>query len=183
VRDWDFWMWLAYGGFAIAATIIAADQSIKSADALKQAFSWLITKPIWAFSPLLLIIAAAALLLLHDFGFVGSKNSKDRSASFIKWDDPYKPLRIVGKTFRNQEVELDGAAYSECKFCNVTFKYNGTTPIQFDHNSINGQIWFKSDNPSVNGTFVLLKGFKVLGDGVTVIVPPGANIDGAIVEP
>jgi hypothetical protein len=28
MREWDFWMWLAYGLLAIAATFLAVDQGI-----------------------------------------------------------------------------------------------------------------------------------------------------------
>ena len=57
---------------------------------------------------------------------------------FPKWQHPYQPTVIVGKTFHNQEVLLDGYAYESCTFVNVTFVYNGTTPLQFAGNHVEG---------------------------------------------
>jgi len=185
MKDWGFWMWLAYGMLAIAATITAADQGIKSTEGLKLSLSWLISNNIWAFSPILLIILATTLLLLHDFGYiVAATGVSEKKTEFVKWSDNYAPVSIVGKTFRNIEVELDGKYYSECKFYNVTFKYNGTAPIQFSHNSISGPILFKTDNQSILGTFAMLKGLKALGDNFAVYGPPGIEkqIDGSMVD-
>ena len=36
---------------------------------------------------------------------------------------------IIGKTFQNERVELDGVSYIKCKFINVKFVYKGEAPF------------------------------------------------------
>jgi hypothetical protein len=87
-----------------------------------------------------------------------SQKIEDSSTSFAKWPDPYFPFQIVNQTFENREVVLDGYSYTGCRFINVTFVYNGTTPPQFNNNKFFGTVQFRSDNPAINGGVVILKG-------------------------
>jgi archaellum component FlaF (FlaF/FlaG flagellin family) len=100
----------------------------------------------------------------------------------MKWPDPYKPISVVGKTFRNEKVLLDGYAYSSCEFYNVTFVYNGTTTLQFSNNKVFGGLILASDNPAVLGTLAMTLGFNVLKDNVEIFnLPPtikrGKNVN------
>lgn len=90
---------------------------------------------------------------------------------FVNWPDKYQPLAVVGKSFKNEQVPLDGYAYSNCHFSNVTFLYNGTTPLQFTHNEMSGLSVLKTDNPAVAGTIYWVAGFVGLPDTVKLDIP------------
>jgi hypothetical protein len=62
--------------------------------------------------------------------------------------------RVVGKTFRNEVVPLDDTEYTDCKFFNVKFLYNGTAPSRLLYNDIEG-FEVISSNPSISGTLEL----------------------------
>lgn len=62
--------------------------------------------------------------------------------------------RVVGKTFRNEVVPLDDTEYTDCKFFNVQFLYNGTAPSRLLYNDIEG-FEVVSNNPSISGTLEL----------------------------
>jgi hypothetical protein len=62
--------------------------------------------------------------------------------------------RVVGKTFRNVVVPLDDTEYTDCKFFNVQFLYNGTAPSRLLYNDIEG-FEVVSNNPSISGTLEL----------------------------
>lgn len=67
----------------------------------------------------------------------------------------YKGEVISDRTFINETVVLDGYHYTNCRFVNVTFQYNGTTPIQFTHNVIqSGPLMFESKDPSIENAMV-----------------------------
>jgi len=101
-----------------------------------------------------------------------SATKPQEQAKFIKWPEPYNPISVVGKTFRNEKVVLDGYSYSNCKFYNVTFVYNGTTSIQLSNNEIHGA-WLASDNPAVIGSFILMLSFKSIIDQFKLELPTG----------
>jgi hypothetical protein len=99
-------------------------------------------------------------------------------SQFAKWPDHYMPTLITGKTYRNEEVILDGYAYSNCEFYNVTFVYNGTTPIHFSNNKVFGPKIFKSDNDSVLGAWTMVAGFGALKSEVQLLdVPAETTIE------
>lgn len=85
-----------------------------------------------------------------------------KSSGLSGWADPYKPELIVGKTYRNSEVVLDGRSYSNDTFYNVTFVYDGTTPINFSNNTVHGFPLIRTNTPAVWGTVTLMKGFGFL---------------------
>jgi hypothetical protein len=62
--------------------------------------------------------------------------------------------RVVGKTFRDEIVPLDDTEYTDCKFFNVQFLYNGTAPSRLLYNDIEG-FEVISNNPSISGTLEL----------------------------
>ncbi len=82
----------------------------------------------------------------------------DRHKSpFPIWPHPYAPILVIGKTFRNEEVPLDGYRYSNCVFINVKFVYNGTTAIGVTDSKFDGPFVLRSENAAVSGTVVLMK--------------------------
>jgi hypothetical protein len=129
----------------------------------------------------LLVVGIGAVLILDYgarvgwFGESASRISVGDAASspkFPMWPYPYQPISVVGKTFRNERVLLDGHSYSNCEFHNVTFVYNGTTAVQFSNNKVFGE-HYATDNQAVIGTITWLKGFNLLRENFNVEVPPG----------
>jgi hypothetical protein len=94
------------------------------------------------------------------------------------WPKPYKPTSIVGRKFKNEQVILDGHSYSGCDFENVTFVYNGTTPVQFSNNNVHGDMQLKTESYPVSGAILMMRGFKLLKENVPINVPPGNKVDG-----
>jgi hypothetical protein len=135
----------------------------------------IISSPFWAFAPLALVLLATLILVSREFGWIGTTD-KVGSAHYMQWPNPYSPVSIIGKTFRNEKVLLDGYSYSHCEFYNVTFIYNGTTPIQFSNNKVLGTQNYMSDNPAVSGTVGWLQGFSLLRPGINMELPPGSVV-------
>ena len=108
-------------------------------------------------------------------GWIGG--AKLSAPQLAKWPEPYAPISVVGKTFKNEKVTLDGISYSGCTFENVTFVYNGTTPIQFTNNSVRGSIQMRTDNLAVGGALAWLAGFVGLPPNVTLDFGPGNRLE------
>ena len=184
MSSWGFWEWVAYAMLLVAALILAADQGLKLAPDLMSKMTSIVSSPIWAFAPLGLILVATGILVGREFGWLGaSKAPTSMETSFQKWPDPYTPITVFGKKFRNESVKLDGYSYMDCDFFNVTFVYNGTTAIQFVHNNVYGVPAFHSDNPAVSGTMAMAKAFQLMKDNVRVELPPGNTIGDPLKEP
>lgn len=81
---------------------------------------------------------------------------------FPKWPDPYMPRVVTGETFINETIPLDGVQYDHCKFENPKFIYNGTTPLRFSNNKVDGKTILTSDNPAIDGAWLLMVGFGVV---------------------
>ena len=101
----------------------------------------------------------------------------------LQWPDPYQPISVVNKAFRNEEVLLDGYSYDHCTFENVTFVYNGTTAPQMMFPTIRGSFNLRSDNVAVEGTLAMLKGFGMLQPDVNMKFSNPNNIVRAPGEP
>jgi hypothetical protein len=172
--EWDFSQWVSYIVLGIAAIITAMDQSIKLAPDLSKRLLWLTNATLWAFSPIAFIIIATIILGLRDLGVINT-SKRETAASFIKFPDPYHPISVVGKTFRNERVILDDYSYYNCPFDSVTFVYNGTTVVSLSDSKISGNVRFDSDNASVSVAWVFLEAFKdVMKDApLKIDLPPG----------
>ena len=103
------------------------------------------------------------------FGLFGEQVSAGFSPS-------YRGILVSRKVFRNEEVLLDGHDYENCDFYNVTFVYNGTTPIQAGNSSIFGSMQFKTKNPIVNATLIMTIGFNLIKPDVKFTLVPGTNV-------
>ncbi|MDQ3026498.1 MAG: hypothetical protein M3R58_08345 [Pseudomonadota bacterium] len=57
---------------------------------------------------------------------------------------------------------LDGYEYQGCEFVNVTFEYNGTTPIRLNNNKIGEPFRLSSENPMVLSTIAWLYGMGMV---------------------
>jgi GT2 family glycosyltransferase len=70
----------------------------------------------------------------------------------------YRPKVVQGVRFANQKVVLDGYEYTGCEFVNVTFEFNGTTPIRMLNNRIGQPFRIATANPTVFATIAWLQG-------------------------
>ncbi len=52
---------------------------------------------------------------------------------------------VKNKSFKNQEVVLDGCHYDNCNFESCTFVYSATSPIGLTNNSVATDCVFKFD--------------------------------------
>lgn len=94
-------------------------------------------------------------LWLLGFGFAAGKA--------IPAGAPNAPLRqIIGQTYVNTRVPLDGNAYIACNFDNVTFEWNGTAPfdVRASHKSCCNR--FETQNPQFVVLIDLIKAFGFL---------------------
>jgi hypothetical protein len=169
MKDWDIFAWIAYGAIAVSAVLLAVDQGIRNSPELLAKATWVIKGRFWGFFPAVSILLATVILIANQFGVVSLRRSDNRDA-FIKWPTPYAPEFVINRTFHNQEVALDGFSYTGCKFYNVTFVYNGTTPVQFSNNEVYGS-WIKTDNPAISGAVLLLKGLGYIPKEVPIDLP------------
>jgi hypothetical protein len=118
------------------------------------------------------IVTGAAALFWMDY-FWRRYRKLPEQFPYVEDESKYSPLEIVaGKEFRNEQIVLDSKRYMNCKFINVSFVYNGTTPVQFDHNVIVGGPWLKSDNRAVTNAWALLKGMGFILDEAVLNVLP-----------
>jgi hypothetical protein len=79
---------------------------------------------------------------------------KETHRDLLKWTmQQGQEEEIYQKTFRNEEVVLDGKRFDHCTFDNVTFVYHATKPVDYiEANFVpNGKIFLRSDNDSVKG--------------------------------
>jgi hypothetical protein len=91
-----------------------------------------------------------------------------------KMNDPDKPLiAVTKKLFHNERVPLDGYRYSDCKFENVTFVYNGG-PAEFSHNHVVGYS-IASDSLEINAVMKMMFEMGVINGP--------ALMDGAVINP
>lgn len=122
-------------------------------------------------------VGVMVLLMFLTWGAVAFDYYDRRTDFFPKWPDPYSPISVIGRTFKNTEVPLDGHSYAHCTFEDVTFSYNGTTAVQISTSEING-FSIKSDNAGVLGTVFWLKGMGMLKSDVKLVPPsPGVVVE------
>jgi len=73
----------------------------------------------------------------------------------------YVPKVVRGVRFANQRVLLDGYEYNGCVFENVTFEFNGTTPIRMVNNRIEN-FRLSSASPTVLASIAWLHGLGLV---------------------
>jgi hypothetical protein len=120
----------------------------------------------------LLVLFSTWLLIAVRMGWLGRSDQK-----FAFRDGPPDTV-ISKKIFTNERVVLDGKAFRDCTFENVTYVFNGTRPFALSKNHFNGRIQVASDNPSIQGTFIWLRGLGLLRSEIDF-----RNESGSIVEP
>ena len=165
---WVFWEWVAYATLFIAATILAIDQGLKMAPDVRERMPRLLTGRLLPFVPIALVILGPAILVAHELGILGGRSHE--SIAITEWPAEYKPNVITNRTFRNERVILDGNEYIACEFYNVTLVYNGTTPVRFTQNKLNG-VLLSSDKKSIMTAFMVIYGMGFLRPELSVSVP------------
>ncbi len=126
-------------------------------------------------------------LVAASFGMSGYRLYRElRSPSpsadhVVHFDHGDEVIEVAHRTFVNEVVELDNHRYSDCVFENVTFKYDGTGLVQFDHNLIRGSVQVKTDSDSVTATVALLGGLGLLKSDMALF--EGANRVPMMVQP
>ena len=106
------------------------------------------------------LICALALvvgLIAGRMGLAGHSNAL--SLANFRPDFPFTEIR--GKTFKNETVQLDGNAFIDCTFDNVTLKFDGQAPFRFtnDHFEERSKLQITSNNPIIKSTIQLISGF------------------------
>ena len=74
----------------------------------------------------------AFIALSFSCGFYSIYFSRDND----QWSD--KKEAVIGKTFINEKVTLDGKSFTDCTFENTTLEYIGTGPVDLVHLTFRG---------------------------------------------
>jgi hypothetical protein len=159
-------------GAVYCSNIIATDQGIKLEPNLATLFGGVLKSPFWAFTPLILILIATVILVAVEFKWIGAAS---RSNIFTFVNEPPRNV-VAGKNFINERVLLDGTAYRDCTFTNVTFVYNGTGPVEISGAHFKG-VFISTDNPAVHGTIAALLGIGFIDKRIQINAPPGFRVD------
>lgn len=147
------------GGSIVITSLIGIAQKFRSGK-----LDWVILGFLFVFSFFCFFVSSSSSVSPT----IASGQSKTAPPPFPVWPNPYRPISVVKKEFRNTEVILDGYSYEGCTFENVTFVYNGTTPPQLRYSTIVRSVTLRSDNLAVTGAVSILKGLGML---------PALNID------
>jgi hypothetical protein len=77
------------------------------------------------------VVAAIYIAMLTEGAFrvSGMSGTFDENASLTP---------VVGRSYRNERVSLDGFSYAECTFTNVTLVFEGRAPFHLAANEFNG---------------------------------------------
>ena len=89
-----------------------------------------------------------------------------------KWNNTVKSP-IIGRTYRNERVELDGFSYSNCKFIHVTFVFRGEKPFDLAHNSIEGPYNIDAPSERLQMFLILLRALNYLNPEAEIYGPDG----------
>lgn len=84
-----------------------------------------------------------------------------------EWGKKHPKIIVRNRTFSNETVPLDGYAYLNCKFSNVTFLFNGDAPFDFSDNDVLNYT-IRTDNPGISGMVLFLEKSGNLRPGIRV---------------
>jgi hypothetical protein len=132
--QWGVWDWIGFGSLWTGAIVMAFEGALAWAPRFREVVPRFFKSSFWAFVPLALLIISTAVLGARAVGWIGGPSKPAATPETISWSSEYKPAEVSNRHFRSEVVILDGFHYSNCTFDDVTFKYNGTTPIEFEHN-------------------------------------------------
>jgi hypothetical protein len=124
-----------------------------------------ITRMSWAIPGVVLC------LLLSGWGFYRSLHMVPR------FDEKAEQEPIEGKTFVNEAIVIDGKAFNECKFYNVSFVIKGEKPFSVTNCHFFGRPVIKTGNPALSAILALEMGMGLLPkdmkiEGLRNVEPP-----------
>jgi hypothetical protein len=95
---------------------------------------------------------------------LAEESSNTQSLTNFREDYPLKEIR--GKALQNGTVQIDGNAFIDCTFDNVTFRFDGKAPFRFttDRFPPHSKFSITSNNLVVVATMELINGFTKLGN-------------------
>lgn len=85
-RRWKFWEWIAYGGIAVAAIMLAVTTGFREASPPVMLPHFLDTS-VWGFTPLALLIVSAVVILARALGWIGKASPEPNAPA-----EPVPPL-------------------------------------------------------------------------------------------
>jgi hypothetical protein len=115
---------------------------------------WAVVKdaPPWIVPILALWLLAGTLVLFRQVkGIVGLPETPRTTTP-----QPSAQVAIIGQTFHNQHVDIDGRAFTNCTFRNVTLVYKAIAPYSFLACAFEGSVGLRLP-PNALGAVALLK--------------------------
>jgi len=88
----------------------------------------------------------------------------------MEWKDMQK-ISVVGKTFVNEKILLDGHSYNNCTFINPRLVYNGTAPFDITNSTFKGQLLIESEKPQIEAMLYALKELNFMRPDLKVYGP------------
>lgn len=70
--------------------------------------------------------------------------------------------KVYGKTFQHETVNLDGHAFMDCVFQDVTFHWNADQPTYISRGKVSGNTKFDTSSQHVVGTVEVLRALNLL---------------------
>jgi hypothetical protein len=110
-----------------------------------------------SFLQVILAFIAGAIFCFMTIYFTHS-NSNEVSFKDAKFET------IMDRKFANETVPLDNREYIRCNFINVTFTYEGKSPIKFVNNKVDG-FRFRVASPPVESFLMMLRAANFLAPG------------------
>lgn len=93
----------------------------------------------------------------------------------LHWKNVPEMVRIDGRHFVNEKVELDNHAYTNCTFRNVTFIYNGNGPVTLQNIDLFPPMVFETHSDIVLTTFGMLKGLGINPETAPITFEPNGT--------
>jgi hypothetical protein len=113
---------------------------------------------------------------------VSEQRTPDKAEGSFTFNDVPPHIIVSKKTFQNERVLLDGHAYRECLFENVTLVFNGTEPFELTKNTFTGKAIVTSENGAISGIIGLLRSMGTIpasvefrNDSGSIFDPPPAH--------
>ena len=154
--DWKWWIPFLVSVlnlfFVFRQTQIMKAQSANPTSGILVRWPWF--KSYWPLLAMAFLVIATWIPYAFEVAF-----TQDEYLTMNAFDKkPVKTVNCHGRKKANETIALDGMAYRNCIFENVTFVYNGTAPFSLsDNNSFIGSRHLKSDSGMVNYTLALLR--------------------------
>lgn len=119
----------------------------------------------FAISTLAAGLTAALVLVVVAFALFAE--GAYRAAREVRpWSDEQPKTVVIGKVFQNQQVPLDGHAYIDCAFENVTLVFRGTADFNIRGASAHHSLKIDVTDPATRRLLGFLDSGGVIANGV-----------------